>query len=119
VVAEDDFDDSVSKCFVFDDSGSSIVWTEESLEEDLDYFEALDVAAAETPPRVMGVEDHPGSSAGRRWRRAMAKRRVGELSRGDRRHRGEMEGGHLCVDGIGKRELLSSPAGASVGEGEL
>jgi hypothetical protein len=25
----------------------------------------------------------------------------------------------VCVDGPGKRELLSSPAGASVGEGEL
>jgi hypothetical protein len=30
-----------------------------------------------------------------------------------------MEGGRLRVDGTGKQELLSSPAGASVGEGEL
>jgi hypothetical protein len=30
-----------------------------------------------------------------------------------------MEGGCLRVDGTGKRELLSSLAGASVGEGEL
>jgi hypothetical protein len=30
-----------------------------------------------------------------------------------------MEGGRLRVDGTGKRELLSSPTGASVGEGEL
>jgi hypothetical protein len=67
VVAEDGSDDSVSKCFEYDDSGSSIVWTEESSEEDLDYFAVLDVA----------------------------------------------------VDETGKRELLSSPAGASVGEGEL
>jgi hypothetical protein len=119
VVAEDDSDDSVSKCFESDDSGSSIVWTDESSEEDLDYFEALDVAAAETPPRVMGAEDHPGASAGHRRRSAVVKRRVGELSRGDRRHHGEMEGGRLRVDGTGKRELLSSPAGASVGEGEL
>jgi hypothetical protein len=109
VVAEDD---SVSKCFESDDSGSSIVWTEESLDEDLDYFAALDVAAAETSPRVMGAEDLPGA-------RAVAKRRVSELSRSDRRHRGEMEGGRLRVDGTGKRELLSSLAGASVGEGEL
>jgi hypothetical protein len=58
VVAEDD---SVSKCFESDDSGSSIVWTEESLDEDLDYFAALDVAAAETSPRVMGAEDLPGA----------------------------------------------------------
>jgi hypothetical protein len=30
-----------------------------------------------------------------------------------------MEGGRLRVDGTDRRELLSSPAGASVGEGEL
>jgi hypothetical protein len=30
-----------------------------------------------------------------------------------------VEGGHLRVDGTGKRELLASAAGASVGEGEL
>jgi hypothetical protein len=30
MVVEDDSDDSVSKCFESDDSGSSIVWTEES-----------------------------------------------------------------------------------------
>jgi hypothetical protein len=119
VVAEDDSDDSVSKFFESDDSGGSIVWTEESSDEDLDYFAELNVAAAKTPPRVMGAEDHPGASAGRRRRRAMAKQRVGELSRGERRHRGEMEGGRLRVDGTGKRELLSLPAGASVGEGEL
>jgi hypothetical protein len=76
VVAEDDSDDSVSKCFESDDSGSSIVWTEESSEEDLDYFAALDVAAAETSPRVMVAEDLLGASAGRRRRRAVAKRRV-------------------------------------------
>jgi hypothetical protein len=38
----------------------------------------------------------------------VAKRRVSEV-----------EGGHLRVDGASKRELLSSPVGASVGEGEL
>jgi hypothetical protein len=30
-----------------------------------------------------------------------------------------VEGGRLRVDGTAKRELLSSPAGVSVGEGEL
>jgi hypothetical protein len=95
------------------------VWTEESSDEDLDYFAALDVAAAETSPRVMGAEGLPGASARRRRRMAVAKRRVSELSRSDRRHRGEMEGGRLRVAGTGKRELLSSPIGASVGEGEL
>jgi hypothetical protein len=98
----------VSKFFESDVSRSSVVWTEESSDEDLDYFAALDVAAAEASPCVMGAEVLPGASAGRRRRRAVAKRRVSEV-----------EGGHLCVDGAGKRELLSSPAGASVGEGEL
>jgi hypothetical protein len=90
VVAEDDSDDSVSKCFESDDSGSSIMWTEESSDEDLDYFAALDVAAAEASPRVMGDEDLPGASVGHRRRWAVAKRRVSELPRGDRRHRGEV-----------------------------
>jgi hypothetical protein len=119
VVAEDDSDDSVSKCFESDDSRSLIVWTEESLDEDLDYFAALDVAAVEASPRVMGDEDLPGASVGHRRRRAVVKRRVSELSRSDRRHHGEVEGGRLRVDGTGKQELLASPAGASVGEGEL
>jgi hypothetical protein len=106
VVAENDSDDSVSKFFESDDSGSSVVWTEKSSDEDMDYFAALDVAAAEASPRVMGAEVLPGPSAGRRRRRAVAKRRVSEV-----------EGGRLRVDGASKRELLSSPFGASVGEG--
>jgi hypothetical protein len=119
VAADDDSFGSVSKCFESDDSGISIVWTEESSDEDLDYFAALDVATAETSPRVVGAEDLPGASTRCRRRRAVAKRRVGELSGSNRRHCGEMESGRLRVDGTGKRELLSSPAGASVGEGEL
>jgi hypothetical protein len=107
VVAENDSDDSVSKFFESDGSESSVVWTEESSDEDLDYFAALDVAAADTSPRVMDAEV-PGLSAGRRRRRAVAKLRVSEV-----------EGGRLRVDRAGKRELLASPAGVSVGEGEL
>jgi hypothetical protein len=107
VVAENDSGDSVSKFFESDDSGSSVVWTEESSDEDLDYFAALDVAGAEASPCVMGAEV-PGPSAGRRRRRAVAKRRVSEV-----------EGGRLRVDRAGRRELLSLLAGASVGEGEL
>jgi hypothetical protein len=105
-VAENDSDDSVSKFFESDGSGSSVVWMEESSDEDLDYFTALDVAAAETSSRVMDAV--PGPSVGRRRRRAVAKRRVSEV-----------EGGRLRVDRAGKRELLASPAGVSVGEGEL
>jgi hypothetical protein len=107
VVAENESDDSVFKFFESDDSGSSVVWTEESSDEDLDYFAALDVAAAEASPRVMGAEV-PGPSAGRRRRRVVAKQIVSKV-----------EGGRLRVDGASKRELLSSPVGASVGEGEL
>jgi hypothetical protein len=107
VVAENDSNDSVSKFFESDGSGSSVVWTEESSDEDLDYFTTLDVAAAETSPRVMDAEV-PGPSAGRRRRRAVTKPRVSEV-----------EGGHLRVDRASKRELLASPAGVSVGEGEL
>ena len=41
-----------SEFFDVADSGSSVEWTEESSEEDLDYFAALDVAAAETSPHA-------------------------------------------------------------------
>jgi hypothetical protein len=106
VVVEDVSDDSVSKFFESGDSGGSVVWTEESSDEDLDYFAALDVAAVEASLRVVGAEVIP--SARHRRQRAVAKRRVSEV-----------EGSRLRVDGAGKRELLSSLAGTSVGEGEL
>ena len=119
MAADDDSFDSMSKCFESDDSGSSIAWTKESSDEDLYYFAALDVAATEPSPRAEGSEELPGASTGYRRRRAVAKRRVSELSRSGRRYRSEMESGRLRVDGTGKRELLSSPIGVSVGEGEL
>jgi hypothetical protein len=119
VAADDDSFGSVSKCFESDDSENSIAWTEDSSDEDLDYFAALDVTAAETLPRVVGAEDLLGASIGCRRRRVVAKRRVSGLSRRGGRHRGEMESGRLRVDGTGKQELLSSPIGVSVGEGEL
>jgi hypothetical protein len=92
---------SASEFFDFADSGSSVEWTEESSEEDLDYFAALDVAAAD-------AQDVPGPSTGRQRRRAVAKRRVS----------GE-EGARLRVSRAGRQELLSLPAAASTGEGEL
>ena len=101
-------DESASMFSDFGDSGSSVEWTEESSDEDLDYFATLDVAAAEASPRAADAEVVPGPSAGRRRRRAVAKRRVSEV-----------EGGRLRVDRASKRELLSSSVGASVGEGEL
>ena len=54
--ADDSLFGSVSECFESDgESGSSFPWTEESSDEGLDYFVALDVAAAETSPCVEGV----------------------------------------------------------------
>jgi hypothetical protein len=74
----------------------------------LDYFAALDVAAADASPRAADAKVVSGPSAGCRPRRAIAKRRVSEA-----------DGGRLRVGRAGKQELLSSPAVASVGEGEL
>jgi hypothetical protein len=119
VAADDDLFGSVSKCVEYNDSGSSIAWTEESSDEDLDYFAALDVAATEPSPRAEGSEEPPCASTGYRRRRAVEKWRVSGLSQSGRRQHGELESGCLHVDGTGKRELLSSPIGVSVGEGEL
>jgi hypothetical protein len=101
-------DGSTSKFSNFGDSGSSVEWTEESSDEDLDYFAALDVAAAEASPHAADTEDVPGPSTGRRRRRAVAKRRVSGA-----------EGGRLRVSRASRQELLSLPAAASTGEGEL
>jgi hypothetical protein len=49
----------------------------------------------------------------------MGKQSVGEFSRSGRRRRMGMERGRLWVDEVGKRELLSSPIGAGIGEGDL
>jgi hypothetical protein len=98
-------DKSASKFSDFGDSGSSVEWTEESSNEDLDYFAALDVAAAEASSRAVDAEVVPGPSAGHRRRRAVAKRRVSEA-----------DGGPLRVGRAGRQELLSLPAVASVGE---
>ena len=54
--ADDSLFGSVSECFESDgESRSSFPWTEESSDEGLDYFVALDVAAVETSPRVEGA----------------------------------------------------------------
>jgi hypothetical protein len=101
--------------------GSPFSWTEESSDEDLDYFATLDVAAAETSPRVevAEVSDLPSARTERRRRRVVSKRSVGEVSRSGRRRRMGMERDLLRVDRFGKRELLSSPIGASISEGDL
>jgi hypothetical protein len=51
--ANDSLTGSGSWCFLSDgESESPFSWTEESSDEDLDYFVVLDVAAAESSPRV-------------------------------------------------------------------
>ena len=99
---------SASEFFDFADSGSSVEWTEESSEEDLDYFAALDVAAAEAAPHAADAPGVPGPSTGHRRRRAVAKRRISAE-----------EGARLRVSRVGRQELLSLPAVSGVGEGEL
>ena len=49
----------------------------------------------------------------------VSKHSVGEVSRSGRRRRMGMERGRFRVDRIGRRELLSSPVGMSIGEGDL
>ena len=109
VPADDSLFGSVSECFESDgESGSLFPWTEESSNEGLDYFVALDVAAAETSPHAADAQDVPGPSTGRRRRRAVAKRRVSTEERS-----------RLRVSRAGRQELLSLPAAASTWEGEL
>jgi hypothetical protein len=94
VPADDSVPDSMSECFESDgESVSSFPWTEESSDEGLDYFVALDVAAAEASPRVEGAEDLPSTSTGCRRRRVVGKRCVGEFSRNGGRRRTGMERG--------------------------
>jgi hypothetical protein len=87
----------------------------------LDYFAALGVAAAESLSRVEVGEaaDLPSASTEYRRRRVVSKHSVGEGSRSGRRRRMGMERGRLRVDRTGKRELLSSSIGVSIGEGDL
>jgi hypothetical protein len=81
VLADDSLFGSVSGCFGSDgESGSSFPWSEESSDEGLDYFVALDVAAAETLPHVEGAGDLPSASTGCRQRRVVGKHSVGEFS---------------------------------------
>jgi hypothetical protein len=120
VPADDSVPGFMSECFESDgESGSSFPWTEESDGEGLDYFVVLVVAAAEASPRAEGAEYLHGVSTGCRRRRVVGKQSVGEFSRSGRRRCMGMERGRLWVDGVGKRELLSSPIGAGIGEGDL
>jgi hypothetical protein len=69
VPADNNLFGSRSECFESNgESGSSFSWTEESLDEGLDYLAALEVAAAEPSPRVEVGEaaDLPSASTGYR-----------------------------------------------------
>jgi hypothetical protein len=122
VPADDNLSGSGYECFESDgESGSSFSWTQESSDEGLDYFAALDVAAAESLPRVEvgDAADLPSARTEYRRRMVVSKHSVGEVSRSGRRRRMGMEQGRLRLDRIGKRELLSSPIGMRIGEGDL
>ena len=85
----------------------------------MDYFTAFDVAAAESSPRVEVGEaaDLPSASTEYKRRRVVSKHCLGEVSRSGRHRRMGMEHARLRVDRVGKRGLLSSPIGVSIGEG--
>ena len=84
---------SVSESGSFSSNGgefeSSFSWTEESLDEDLDYFAALDVAAAESlpQPEVREVSAPPAGAMAEehRRRKVVSKHNVREMSRSGRR----------------------------------
>jgi hypothetical protein len=85
VPANDSFSGSESRSFSSDggEFESLFSWTEESSNEDLDYFAVLDMAAAESSPRLeMGEALDPpaGARIERHQRRVVAKHSVGESS---------------------------------------
>ena len=84
VPASDSLSGSESGSFSSDgEFGSPFSWTEESSDEDLDYFVALDVAAAGSSPRLEGgeVSDLPPSARiEHRRRKVVSKHSVGEMS---------------------------------------
>jgi hypothetical protein len=122
VPANDSCSGSESGSFSSDGGGleSPFSWTEESSDEDFDYFAMLDVAAMESSPRLEMREalDPPaGARIKRHQRKVVAKHSVGESSRSGRRHRMGLERTHLRLDRGNQRDLLSSSFGTSIGEG--
>jgi hypothetical protein len=120
VPANDSFSGSLSSDGVGFESPFS--WTEESSDEDLDYFATLDVAASESLPWMeMGKALDPpaGARIERRQRKVVAKHSVGESSRSGRRRWMGLERTRLHVDRGNQHDLLSLSVGMSVGEGDL
>jgi hypothetical protein len=124
VPAKEGFSGSESGPFSSDGGGfeSPFSWTEESSDEDLDYFAALDVAALESSPRL-GMSEALDPSAGERiechQRRVVAKHSVGKSSRSGRRCRMGLEQTRLRVDRGNQCDLLSLSVRTSIGEGDL
>jgi hypothetical protein len=124
VPANDSLSGSESRSWSSDggEFGSLFSWTEESSDEDLDYFVALDVAVAESLPRLEvreALDPSAGATTDRRRRKVVSKHSVGEMSRSGRHRRMGMERTRLRVDRGGQRDLLSSSFGTSIGEGDL
>jgi hypothetical protein len=84
VPANDSLSSSESGSFSSDgEFGSPFSWTEESSDEDLNYFAALDVAAAESSPRMeVGEESDPPVCVRikRQRRKVVSKHSVGDMS---------------------------------------
>jgi hypothetical protein len=82
-----------------DDFGSPFSWNEESSEEDLDYFAALDLAASESPPqsdaREVATPSSRATTEDLHRRKVVSKQSVDGMSRCGRRRRMGMERSRL------------------------
>jgi hypothetical protein len=106
--------------------GSPFSWVDESSEDDLDYFAALDLAASEYPLRfgpreALATSTDVGAGDSRRRRMGVSKQSIGESSRSViRHHRMGMERSHLRsgprLDRGTRREVLASTSGSCIGE---
>jgi hypothetical protein len=97
---------------------SPFSWTEESSDEDLDYFAALDVATAESSPRLeVGEALNPlaGVRVKRHRRKVVAKHSVDKMSRSGRHRRMGLEQTFIWLDRGSQRDLMSSSFGTSIG----
>ena len=77
------------------DFGSPFSWIEESSDEDLDYFAALDVTAAKSLPqpevREVSAPSARAMAEEHRRQKVVSRHNVGEMSRSGRRRRMGME----------------------------
>jgi hypothetical protein len=111
VPANDSLSGSESGSFSSDggEFESPFSWIEESSDEDLDYFAALDVATAESSPQLeMGEALDPpaGARIECHQRKVVVKHSVGESSRSGRRRRMGLERTRLHVDRGSQRKVV-------------